>query len=116
MFDNARFNCQPTHSMLFHPFESYRDLVPGTSSTADTYSVRIMLGVRGHNNRLTLILWRGAKITKRNLSMNGPMSLEQHIWQESEINHCKDEDNHGTIETITVKRKRHSKISLLDHF
>ena len=52
-------------------------------------------------------------MTKRNLSMEGPKSLEQHMWEESEIIRYKAKVNHATIEITIVKRKRHSKIPLL---
>ena len=51
-------------------------------------------------------------MTKRNLSMEGPKSLEQHMWEESEIIRYKTKFYHATIETTTVKRKRYSKIPL----
>ena len=36
-------------------------------------------------------------MSKINLSMEGPKSAEQHVWEESEINHFIDTDNPATI-------------------
>ena len=101
---------QPTAQLqLANVPPQYRDFGPEAFHHAETFSERIMFGLRDTMESSNKLLWRAGKMHSRTTSEKRPKLMEQHRWETNELIRVSEVDDDLTF--TSNKRMRYQKIS-----